>query len=262
MPARFLDDTGHRDYRPQGIGDVDYRYNTGPFIQEFFICLHDQFALVINRDHLEHRAGLFAQDLPGDDIGMMLHGGDDDFIPGLQGTPPERLGNQIDRLGSTTDKYDFLVGAGVEKVPDLLPSRFVCGRGLRAERMHTAMDIRIVVAVIVIDGFDNLDGLLRRGGVIQIDQRLAMDPAGQDREIRADGLDIECGRVCLITRGGTFAGHFMKFLINSVSGNLPTTDNSRRSRTGLKSIRLITSSAKAKVSRLLAVFSSMARDRK
>ena len=32
--------------------------------------------------------------------------------------------------------------------------------------------------------------LLRRGGVVEIDQRLAVDLHGQDREIRADAGDV------------------------------------------------------------------------
>ena len=52
------------------------------------------------------------------------------------------------------------------------------------------MHIRIFMLVGVREPINHLLRLLRRGRVIQIDERLAVRPLGEDREIRADRLDV------------------------------------------------------------------------
>src|SRR5690606_3914270 len=39
---------------------------------------------------------------------------------------------------------------------------------------------------------DDRAGLLGRGGTVEIDERLAVDLAGEDRELAAHGRDVEC----------------------------------------------------------------------
>ena len=52
------------------------------------------------------------------------------------------------------------------------------------------MDIGIFLRLALHDGVEHRLGLLRRGGIVEIDQRLAIDLARQDRKVAADGLDI------------------------------------------------------------------------
>ena len=52
------------------------------------------------------------------------------------------------------------------------------------------MDVGVFHLVGVIDGVEHRARLLRRGAVVEIDQRLAVDLAEQDREIGADRLDV------------------------------------------------------------------------
>ncbi len=52
----------------------------------------------------------------------------------------------------------------------------------------------IFVAVCLAHRIDDGLRLLRGGGVVEIDERLAIDLAGEDREIRPDLLDVSRAR--------------------------------------------------------------------
>jgi hypothetical protein len=56
--------------------------------------------------------------------------------------------------------------------------------------METAMHIGVVVLVVVPERFDHAARLLRRGGVIEIDQRMPMHLLLQDWEVRPDAIPI------------------------------------------------------------------------
>ena len=85
------------------------------------------------------------------------------------------------------------VGGGVEEARGGLAGPFISvGRGI-GEEMQAPMDVGIFLAIGALHGVQHRLGLLRRGGVVQIDQRLAIDLARQDREILADFRDVERG---------------------------------------------------------------------
>ena len=87
MGAMFLgdaDDIGERRDGAQRIGGVRHRDEPGARREQLRIFLQQEFAGVIDRRHLQHDALAVAEQLPGHDVGMMLQGGDDDFIAGLE----------------------------------------------------------------------------------------------------------------------------------------------------------------------------------
>ena len=48
--------------------------------EQFSVCVQQDLASVIDRDHPQPRAFLGGQLLPGDDVGVVLQPGDDDFV--------------------------------------------------------------------------------------------------------------------------------------------------------------------------------------
>ena len=52
------------------------------------------------------------------------------------------------------------------------------------------MHVGVLLVVGALDGVEHRARLLRRGAVVEIDQRLAVDLARQDREIGADRLNV------------------------------------------------------------------------
>ena len=52
--------------------------------EQSFVFVHSELAGVGDRNHAESRAGLLAQDLPRHDVRVVLHGRDEDLVPGPQ----------------------------------------------------------------------------------------------------------------------------------------------------------------------------------
>ena len=79
---------------------------------------------------------------------------------------------------------------GVEEAAHGL-ARALIGVGRRiGEIMQAAMHIGVFVLVDMGDALDHLPRLLRRGGVVEIDEILAIGLFGEDRKVAADRLDI------------------------------------------------------------------------
>jgi hypothetical protein len=53
------------------------------------------------------------------------------------------------------------------------------------------MDVGVLVLVVVNDSVDDGARLLRRGAVVEVNEGLAVNGRGEDREVGADALDIE-----------------------------------------------------------------------
>ena len=66
-----------------------------------------QLSRVVDRNDTQARARLFAQQLPGNNVGVMLHFGDHDLITGPYMLPAVRLRYQVDTLGRVTGEDNF-----------------------------------------------------------------------------------------------------------------------------------------------------------
>src|SRR5207248_935183 len=65
-------------------------------------------------------------------------------------------------------------------------------RGL-AEVVDAAMDVGVLRAVVILQRIEDGVRLVRGRAVIEIDQRLAVNLGGEDREVGAHLLDVESG---------------------------------------------------------------------
>src|SRR5260370_7413974 len=79
------------------------------------LSIPSYFAGVIDRGDAQNRAFLLAQHLPGDDIGVMLHGGDEDFVAGLDLAAAESRGHEVDALGRSADEDNFAPLVALQK---------------------------------------------------------------------------------------------------------------------------------------------------
>ena len=79
------------------------------------------------------------------------------------------------------------------EVPDLGPGLLIVVRSPLTERMDAPVDVGVVRAVILHQRVDNHLGFLTGGGVIEVDQRLAVDGLMEDWEISAHLLNVYAG---------------------------------------------------------------------
>ena len=181
-----------RVQRAEGVRQMDKGHQPDPAtVQQPLIFFQNQLAGIRERRHLQQRPSALAQHLPGHNVGMVLHGGDEDLVTGLDGAATEAAGHQIDAFGNVAGEDDFLSVGGVEKGPDLLARTLVGHRRTFRQQVHAAMDVGVVIAVAVADGVDHRLRFLHRGGIVQVHQRLAMHPLAQDRKIGADAGQIK-----------------------------------------------------------------------
>src|SRR5437867_359481 len=100
------------------------------------------------------------------------------------------LRHKIDALGGSTREHDFVSACSADVFCNA-PSRFfISFRRARAQRVQSAMHIRVFVFVIAPKRVDYCPRFLRGCGAIKIDQRMAVRLLTQDREILADGAPV------------------------------------------------------------------------
>ncbi len=77
--------------------------------------VEDQLALVIDWGDAQFCPLLFAEHLPWDDIGVVLHRRDEHFIIGADMSPPVGLSDEIDGFGRAAHKHNLARPLGMKK---------------------------------------------------------------------------------------------------------------------------------------------------
>jgi hypothetical protein len=146
---------------------------------------------VVDGDNAQDCALFGGQHLPGNDVGVVLDPADDDLVALVDVLASPALGNQVDGLGGAADEHDLLGRRRVEEVRDLGASILVGVGGAGGKFVGGAVDVGVLVLVEVFQAVDDGLRLLRGGGVVEPDQRTAIDLLAQDGKVVANGGDIE-----------------------------------------------------------------------
>ena len=102
-------------------------------------------------------------------------------VAGGRGWPAPGLGHQVERLGGVLGEDDLATVGRVDE-PGLTLSRAPSRASVAFDRqlVRTPVHVGVVGLVVVGHRIDDLVGLLRRVGRVEVDQRLAVD-LGCDR---------------------------------------------------------------------------------
>ena len=179
-----------RNDRAGDVRHVDDRHHLRALGQQLLEGVEVEGAVVVDRRPFDHRAAPLAVVMPGHDVGMVLEDGEHDLVALPDPHAAERLRDEVDPLGRGAGEDDLLARRRVDEAAHGLARVLVgLGRGIR-EEMQAAMHVGVFFRVGLLDAVEHGARLLRRRGVVEIDQRLAVDFPRQDREIRADLLDV------------------------------------------------------------------------
>ena len=96
--------------RAQRVRDVGERDQLGLEAQQDLEHVLAQDAVVRDRDELEVRVLLLGQDLPRDEVRVVLHLGEDDHVPAADVAPAPRVRDEVDRLGGVAGPDDRRAG--------------------------------------------------------------------------------------------------------------------------------------------------------
>ena len=117
---------------------------------------------------------------------MVLHLGGDDAVARVDVGHRPRERHEVDGLGRVADEDDVLDGRRVDERRHLA-ARLLVGVGrFHAEGVDSPVDVRVVALVVVHERLNHRARLLRGGGVVEVDQRLAVHLSLQDGKIVAD----------------------------------------------------------------------------
>ena len=151
----------------EDVGEGGDRHHFRPWGEEPLVRLHIELSLIANRDHAE----LGALELPGDDIGVVLHRGDDHLVTRLHKCPAVGVRHGIDAVGGAAGEDHLGSLPGMDKSGCGLPRRLVRLRRHPAEVVDAAVDIRIGVEVVLRKSIDDALRTLCRGSVVEVGQR-------------------------------------------------------------------------------------------
>ena len=145
-----------------------------------------QLPVIGERDVAERRAGDGGGHLPRDDVGVMLHVGEQHLVALMEELPSPALRDQVHGFGGAAGEHDGL-GTGRAEEPRELRARALEQLGrLLAQHVEATMGVRVVVRVEVGLRVDHLLRLLGRRGAVQVDH-------AADRPPCARGSGSPCG---------------------------------------------------------------------
>ena len=152
-----------------------------------------QRPVVQHRGPFQHDPQPVAQHRPGHDVGVVLHLRRDDLIARLQALCQARR-DQIEGFGPALGPDDLVGAFGVQEAGDGFPRLFESLGRLIGQGVQATVNVGIGAFHRRGQGIDHRARLLRRGGRVQIDQRLAVHRPRQDRELRPGGIGVEAGQ--------------------------------------------------------------------
>ncbi len=152
--------------------------------------VHVERAVLGEPHPAQHGAVALAQEMPGHDVGMVLHDRQHDLVARLD-PRAERRGDQVDALGRALGEDHIVRGRRIEESAYGFARSFVGLGRLVRQRMQAPVHVGIGGAHLVRHRIDHGVRLLGAGGIVEIDERMPVHLPGQDRELGADGRKVE-----------------------------------------------------------------------
>ena len=188
--VRQLDDFMDGCDGAEGIRHHGDRHNLRPRRQQLAIFIQQKIAIVINRRPFQNSAPALPVKMPRHNVGVVFEDGENNLItlPDLHAAI--RLRHQIDGLGCIAGEDDLVFRRCIDKPPHRFARVLECLGCRVGQVMQSAMHIGIFPGQALQHGIDNNLRLLCRSSVVEINQRLAINLAGEDGKVSADFLNI------------------------------------------------------------------------
>ena len=187
-------DPDHLLGRLDHAGDVRHlrhRHQLGPVREHARVAVKLHAARVVGGDEAQLCADPLGQHLPWNQIAVVLDLGQQDLVIRAHVVVAPRPRHQVDRLGGPAGEDDLVRPCGVDESRDPCAGVLILRGGVLAERVQAAVDVRVVRLVVLANRVNDRPRLLRGRRVVQVDERLVVDPLRQDREVGTDPRDIK-----------------------------------------------------------------------
>ena len=166
------DDVADRIHGPQHVADVRHADDAGALVEELFVFLHAELPVVGDGNDAQADALTGLQELPRDDVAVVLHLGEDDLVALLHESLSEAGGHEVDALRGAAGEDNLRCAAGIQEAAHRLARSLVKLCGLLRKEVHAAMHVGIHVIVFLRHRLHDLTRLLRRRRIVEIDERV------------------------------------------------------------------------------------------
>ena len=188
-PGDLLD----RIHGSERVRNVDHRDDARPIAQQRRETFHVELASVGDRRRQHFRPGALRNHLPGHDVRVVLHPGQEDFVPFPERVAAERRGHQVQALGGPADENDLFGGLRPEEPRHPATRTLVVLRRPLREDVDAAMDVRVGGLVHPVHRVEHRPRLLGARGVVEVGDRPAAHLLGEDGEVGADLFEVVGG---------------------------------------------------------------------
>ena len=177
---------GSEDVRHPGDGD-DLRSirQQRPQVREVERAVLGQW------DEPQDRPGGLGRELPGHQVRMMLHDGQEDLVALMEELPAVPVGHQVGRLGGPPVEHDARGVRCPDERGEFRPGFLEQRRRLLGQRVDGPVEVRVVPLVVLGHGVDDLPRLLAGVRAVEVHQWLVPDQTVQDREVLPYAIHIQ-----------------------------------------------------------------------
>ena len=177
--VRSGDDVFKRVANTQNVGGMDHadEFCTLKSVME---CVHIECEMLGDGHVAKFHTSLLCEHLPGNNIGMVLHLGQDDGVALGQVRTTPSMGDEVDGLGRAAGDDDFV---SVEASLEFAAAGFVAFGCFTCEGVNGSVDVGVGFGVVIIHRVQDDLRLLCGRSVVQIDQRIAVNLTLQNREL-------------------------------------------------------------------------------
>ncbi len=145
---RLGNDVLHGVDRAERVGYVRDGQQPNGVVHERVKRVEFEFAPVVDRRNDEFGPGLLADQLPGNDVGVMLEMGDEHLVAGAELRPAEALRDEVDGFRRAAGEYHLARAGRIDERAERFASAFVgVGRPV-TQRMHATVHVGVVVTLV------------------------------------------------------------------------------------------------------------------
>ena len=111
--------------RAKHIAHMHYAHQLGALIKQILVFVNIEITTLVHRNDTNGNTTLGGLQLPGHDIGMVLHHGDNHLVALVHKLLAERGCNEIETLGSATCEDNLIHRRGIDKTTNRLACSLV-----------------------------------------------------------------------------------------------------------------------------------------
>ena len=136
--------------------------------EELAVGLDVEHPFVAVGHKAQHGFVVLGGELPWHEVGVVLHGGNNNLVALAQRHLRERGGNEVDALGGAPREDDLARFGGAYELRHLAARELVELSGLGGKVVRAAVYVAVEVGVVVAYGVDHTARFLRGGGVVEV----------------------------------------------------------------------------------------------